>query len=241
MAETTTRFNAMFNNVRSSILKTNHAEILEDIEDSYNEEILNLQEFKYLLENGLFDLSQYLEKFEKMKIEIIYKSLSRLLEILLKFQKEQTTKLEAFSNNFIRNINKSENYLHDFNKTMEHFSTGIYFPSVITPDTNVRSTNVRTNYQNLKYQFDLYKDIPLQLQNNFNSDNESLLSIASIPYILYQTIKIIEERSNDNVEVVRKLWMAPIEYQSQWRIKQDIIQLVADYTPDLKTIFPINI
>ena len=31
-----------------------------------------------------------------MKIEIIYKSLSRLLEILLKFQKEQTTKLEAF-------------------------------------------------------------------------------------------------------------------------------------------------
>ena len=65
MAETTTRFNAMFNNVRSSILKTNHAEILEDIEDSYNEEILNLQEFKYLLENGLFDLSQYLEKFEK--------------------------------------------------------------------------------------------------------------------------------------------------------------------------------
>ena len=169
-----------------------------------------------------------------MKIEIIYKSLSRLLEILLKFQKEQTTKLEAFSNNFIRNINKSENYLHDFNKTMEHFSTGIYFPSVITPDTNVRSTNVRTNYQNLKYQFDLYKDIPLQLQNNFNSDNESLLSIASIPYILYQTIKIIEERSNDNVEVVRKLWMAPIEYQSQWRIKQDIIQLVADYTPDLK-------
>ena len=28
--------------------------------------------------------------------------------------------------------------------------------------------------------------------------------------------------------------MAPIEYQSQWRIKQDIIQLVADYTPDLK-------
>ena len=24
--------------------------------------------------------------------------------------------------------------------------------------------------------------------------------------------------------------MAPIEYQSQWRIKQDIIQLVADYT-----------
>lgn len=234
MAETTTRFNAMFNNVRSSILKTNHAEILEDIEDSYNEEILNLQEFKYLLENGLFDLSQYLEKFEKMKIEIIYKSLSRLLEILLKFQKEQTTKLEAFSNNFIRNINKSENYLHDFNKTMEHFSTGIYFPSVITPDTNVRSTSIGTNYQNLKYQFDLYKDIPLQLQNNFNSDNESLLSIASIPYILYQTIKIIEERSNDNVEVVRKLWMAPIEYQSQWRIKQDIIQLVADYTPDLK-------
>ena len=64
MAETTTRFNAMFNNVRSSILKTNHAEILEDIEDSYNEEILNLQEFKYLLENGLFDLSQYLENLK---------------------------------------------------------------------------------------------------------------------------------------------------------------------------------
>lgn len=234
MAETTTRFNAMFNNVRSSILKTNHAEILAEIEDNYNEEILNLQEYKYLLENGLFDLSQYLEKFEKMKIEIIYKSLSRLLEILLRFQKEQTTKLEAFSNNFIHNINKSENYLHDFNKAMEHFSTGIYFPSVITSDTNVRPTSIRTNYQNLKYQFDLYKDIPLQLQNNFNSDNESLLSIASIPYILYQTIKIIEERSNDNVEDVRKLWMAPIEYQSQWRIKQDIIQLIADYTPDLK-------
>ena len=78
---------------------------------------------------------------------------------------------------------------------MEHFSTGIYFPSVITPDTNVRSTSIGTNYQNLKYQFDLYKDIPLQLQNNFNSDNESLLSIASIPYILYQTIKIIEEKA----------------------------------------------
>lgn len=41
-------------------------------------------------------LSQYLEKFEKMKTEIIYKSLQELLEILLKFQKETTIKLELF-------------------------------------------------------------------------------------------------------------------------------------------------
>ena len=122
MAETTTRFNAMFNNVRSSILKTNHAEILEDIEDSYNEEILNLQEFKYLLENGLFDLSQYLEKFEKNENRNYLQEFIKIAGNFIEIPKEQTTKLEAFSNNFIRNINKSENYLHDFNKTMEHLA-----------------------------------------------------------------------------------------------------------------------
>ncbi|KAL6454115.1 hypothetical protein SBY92_003574 [Candida maltosa Xu316] len=224
MTETTTRFSALFNNVKSSILKTNYDELLEDIEKKYNEEMLNLQEYKYLLENGLFEISQYLETFEKIKIEMIYKSLSRLSEILVQFQKKQFEEMQAFSNEFVHKINRSTNYAHDFDKMLDSFSTGVYFSSLISPDTSSL---------NLKYQFDLYKDIPLQLQNNFNCDNESLLSIASIPYILYQAVKIIEER-NDNVEDIRKLWLSPIEYQSQWRLKQDIIEIISNFTPDLK-------
>ncbi|RCK57953.1 hypothetical protein Cantr_06902 [Candida viswanathii] len=190
MAETTTRFNAM----------TNYNEVLEDLENKYSEEILNLQEQKYLLENGLLEISKSLESFEHSKVEIIYKSLSRLLEILF-------DKAEKFSNDFIHNINKTSHYDRDFYKTMENFSTGIYFSSLISPDTSARhkpGSSSSTTFQNLKYQFDLYKDIPLQLQNNFNCDSESLLSIASIPSIF------------------------------QWKLKQDITMLISDFTPDLK-------
>lgn len=47
MAETTTRFNAMFNNVKSSIMRTNYNEVLEDLEIKYTDEVLNLQEQKF--------------------------------------------------------------------------------------------------------------------------------------------------------------------------------------------------
>ena len=237
MAETTTRFNAMFNNVKSSIMRTNYNEVLEDLEIKYTDEVLNLQEQKFLLENGLFEISKSLEIFEHAKVELIYKSLSRLLEILVKFQKLQYDNAEKFSNDFIHNINKTSNYDRDFNKTLENFSTGIYFSSLISSDASSNQkpgTVTGSTFQNLKYQFDLYKDIPLQLQNNFNRDNESLLSIASIPYILYQTIKIIEERSNENVDDIKKLWSSPIEYQSQWKVKQDLTDIISEFAPDLK-------
>ena len=61
-----------------------------------------------------------------------------------------------------------------------------------------------------------------------------MLSIASIPYILYQTIKIIEERSNENVDDIKKLWSSPIEYQSQWKVKQDLTDIISEFAPDLK-------
>ena len=136
MAETTTRFNAMFNNVKSSIMRTNYNEVLEDLEIKYTDEVLNLQEQKFLLENGLFEISKSLEIFEHAKVELIYKSLSRLLEILVKFQKLQYDNAEKFSNDFIHNINKTSNYDRDFNKTLENFSTGIYFSSLISSDAS---------------------------------------------------------------------------------------------------------
>lgn len=237
MAETTTRFNAMFNNVKSSIMKTNYNEVLGDLEVKYTEEIITLQEKKYLLENGLFEISKFLESFERSKVELIYKSLSRLLEILVKYQKLQYDKAQMFSNDFTHKINKSSNYDRDFNKTLENFSTGIYFSSLILSDVasnHNQGVSLTSTFQNLKYQFDLYKDIPLQLQNNFNSDNESLLSIASIPYILYQTIKIIEERSNESIEDIKNLWSSPINYQDQWKLKQDLTEIISEFIPDLK-------
>ncbi|EGW30420.1 uncharacterized protein SPAPADRAFT_143563 [Spathaspora passalidarum NRRL Y-27907] len=230
VAETTKRLNAMFNSVKSSIMKTNHDEMLIDIQQKYEQEYLSLEELKFRLENGTLQITQYLQEFEKNKIEIVYKSLSRLSEILNRFSHKQAETLEHFSNDFINRINRSANYQHDLQLVLKKYSTGIYFPSNTSPEALVKKSPGQSgaHYQNLKYQFNLYKDIPLQLQVG-QLYPASLLSITSIPYILYQAIKIIET----DHESCRKYWLSPIDYQSVWEIKQDIIMLISNFTPDL--------
>ncbi|RLV96514.1 hypothetical protein JA1_000106 [Spathaspora sp. JA1] len=217
VAETTKRLNAMFNSVKSSIMKTNHDELLIDIQQKYEQELLTIEELKYRLEQGIFEASQFLQGFETAKIELVYKSLSRLSEILNRFTHKQAETLEHFSQDFLKRINKSVNYKHDLQILVEKFSTGIYFPGP------------NSNNQNLKYQFNLFKDIPLQLQ--LGQVESPILSINSIPYILYQAIKLVEK--HPDLTQVQEYWISAIDHQTNWNMKQDIIMIISNYTPDL--------
>ncbi|KAI3404236.2 hypothetical protein KGF56_002997 [Candida oxycetoniae] len=230
MAETTTRFNAMFNTVKSSILKTNHSEILAELLDQYNDQILELQEYVYFLEKGLFDISQYLEKFEKVKIQIIYKCSAKLSDLIVHFHHQQVASIDKFSKT-ITQINQVSNYESDFDTALQNFKSGIYFPISHPLLPQKEREQVGNLPQNLEKQFDLFNDIPLQLLNcqvfEEKEEEKRVLSVASVPVLLYEIISILELEGDINH--LRKLWLQPIDFQSQWRVKQELTQLIADY------------
>ncbi|KAG7660849.1 uncharacterized protein J8A68_005666 [[Candida] subhashii] len=231
VAETTKRFEGMFTSMKSTILKSNHAEQMIDLEEKYKFEYLELQELKYLLENGISSIIQYLERFEKVKIELIYRSLSRLSEILDRYMKQQSKRITDLSTDFLTRINHSKNYKYDFDCQVDNFATGIYFPSIASPESIKKGGgDVNSSFQNLKYKFNLYKDFPLQLQLNSSTTTEEhpdLLSTSSIPYFLFEIIKIIEGKQPD-LESLQSHWTSPLNYQTSWKIKQDITLLLAD-------------
>lgn len=236
MAQNTSkRFNGLFNSVKSSILKNNYSEHLENLEAKYNESYLELQDLKHLLDLEVTKKSSALESFEKMKIEMVFKSLTKLHEIIYNFSLTTTTRLHKLTSEYIVNINSSANYVHEFNKLLEQFNTGIYFPSTISPNhlANHQFGAIQSNknFQNLKYQFNLYKDIPLQPQLAQSEENPNrLLSISSLPIFLYQIINLIEEQENN--EEVKKCWLGSIDHQCNWSIKELIINRVNVYVPE---------
>lgn len=236
MAQNTSkRFNGLFNTVKSSILKNNYSEHLNNLEAKYNESYLELQDLKHLIDLEVTNKSTALERFEKMKIELVFKSLTKLHEILYNISLTTTTRLHKLASEYIVNINSATNYTHEFDKLLEEFNTGIYFPSTISPNIlgnpQFGAIQSNKNFQNLKYQFNLYKDIPLQPQLTQSEENSNrLLSISSLPIFLYQIINLIEEQENN--EEVKQCWVSPIDHQCNWTIKELIINRVNVYVPE---------
>lgn len=228
MATSTSKtFNGLFKSVRSSLRKSNYPEKLLETESKYNDSYLELQELKHLLDIQIFEKSQILQTFEKNKIELVYQSLTKLLEISYNFSLTSSNKFHEVATEFITNINKPENYQRDFEELLNTFSTGIYFPSNVSPESLARkhysSNQSNSNFQSVKLQFNLYRDIPLQLQLK-----DSLLSLSSIPIFLFKAIKLIEES-----ESITELWTAPINHQQYWSVKQETIQLINSFQNDV--------
>ncbi|ODV81893.1 uncharacterized protein CANTADRAFT_3951 [Suhomyces tanzawaensis NRRL Y-17324] len=236
MNETSKRFNGMFKSVRSSLMKSNYAEQLVEVENDYNESYEELQRLKHLLDLEILQNSQVLEKFERTKIELIYQSLAKLLEIVYNFSLTSTNALHKLAIEFIEKVNKPDNYQNDFDKLIEDFTTGIYFPSIVSPNNLTKrhfSTNQsNNNFQNLRRQFNLYKDIQLHLQlSNLDDDKSQLLTIASIPQFLYNLVKLIEESTEGDVSNISSAWSSPLDHQNYWTVKEQVIGAINQYEP----------
>ncbi|WEJ97082.1 hypothetical protein PSN45_004630 [Yamadazyma tenuis] len=230
-SQTGKKFNDMFRSMKISILHTNYPERLEKLEEEYNEKYYELYELKYLIEYEVRDKTQYLEKFEKMKIGLIYQSLSKLSELIYNFSLKSTTRLRDFASNMLTNLNNPQNYENDYHKLLDTFSTGIYSPSILSPDNfkknSYSTTQANNNFQNLKLQFNLYKDIPLQLQL-FQTDKENeLLSFASLPFFIYQLTRLIENKEQ-NLENLKDSWESVIDHRGYWHLQEEIIEAISE-------------
>lgn len=237
-SNTSKRLNDMFRSMKLSILHTDYDEKLEKLEQEYNEKYYDLHELKFLIDNEVLDRSQALERFEKMKIGLIYQSMTKLLEVIYNFSLDSTTRLHKFASTFISHINKPGNFENDFNGLLEHFSTGIYSPSILSPENfqkhQYSTTQANNNFQNLKLQFNLYKDIPLQINISQTDKDNELLSFASLPFFVYQVIKLVEHKQDDTS--VKEFWEQPINHNQYWNIKEKIIDTLSNETFDHVTI-----
>ncbi|CAD1813579.1 unnamed protein product [Candida parapsilosis] len=219
MAETTTRFNSMFNNVKSSLLKKNYEEVVSEIIDQYNEQILELQELVYLLQRGFSDLAQFLEKFESTKIQIIYTSSAKLSQIIQKFHLQQFNQIQACGRG-IAELNKKQNYDHDLISHLNNSDTGILFPL---------AGETAFSPQSLKYQYDLYEDISSQVSSG-QVINDCPLSLFSVSLIIHRLRQVIESHKDKDL---KSIWLQPLDLQSAWKIKQNVTRIVSQCSPPL--------
>ncbi|KAK6458198.1 uncharacterized protein RJT20DRAFT_126155 [Scheffersomyces xylosifermentans] len=223
---TTKRFNGLLNTVKVSLMKTNLSDHLIDVEEKYDDCYLELQELKHIFDRELASRLERLERFEKLRIELTYKSLAKLSEVIYNFSLGTTNRLHEMATDFINRVNKPENYARDFEKLIADFSTGIYFPTLLPGSQNPTQNN--NHFQNLKHQFNLFKDIPLQLSLGQDESKDDLLSISSVPIFLYKIVKQTEEKSaiEDNVE---NIWLSPLDHQDYWNIKEKVIHAINGY------------
>lgn len=227
---TSKSFNGMFQTMKTSLMKPKYLdEGIREVEANYNETYEELQRLKHLLDLEIFDKSQMFEKFEKLKIEVVYQTLTKLLEIIYNNAVESTTLMRDFTSRFINDLNKPEHYANDFQRTLEQFSTGIYFPSIVSPDVltnrHLDTSQLNTNFQNIKLSFNLYKDISLQVKL---PQSDPLLSLQSIPHFLFRLIELVEAV---DISELRQLWLEPVKHQDYWLVKYEIINAVQQYTP----------
>lgn len=227
ISTTTKRFNNMFQNVKTSFRKLS-PEMMPEIELKYNEEYLELHETKSLIDIEITQRAQDLEKFEIKKIEIVYQSLAKLLEVLYNSSLAGTGKLHILVTDFIEKINLPANYKQDFDKLVEDFGTGIYFPSNISPESlinkQILANQANNSFQNIRSQFNLFTDIPLQLQSSASGDMDP--SISSIPVFLYELVKLIEKGDSENFN---KYWILPLDHQKFWEQKKKIIEAISSF------------
>lgn len=234
-ASTSKTFNGMFKSMKSSLMRAKLSE--EDIgvaEEKYNEAYEELQRNKHLLDMEIFEKSQYFEHFEKLKIEVVFQTLTKLLEVIYKHSLQSTTSLHGFTLRFIDEYNKPENYWHEFNRTIENFSSGIYFPSFIAPDhltlDNVNISQLNTNFQNIKLEFNLWKDIPLQLKVSdlLPPIASHPLDISSLPMFLYEIVNLLNSQDTN----IQNYWLDPIKHQEYWLVKYEIISAIQTFVPE---------
>lgn len=217
--ETTQRFNSLVVNM-SSMLGGNVDQVEAQLEERYDNAYLQLQKTRHALIEEISSKTLTLERFEKLRIELTYQSLTRMLEVVYNSSLTSSKRLHEFATHFITSINQPQNYQADFDQLELNNGTGIFFP---TSFAGLDPHKTTYNYfQNVKHQFNLYKDIPLQAP----VPKGDLLSFASLPHFLYRTTTIIEEKDDGNA---KDAWKAPLDHSSYWQLKEKMISLIGQY------------
>lgn len=228
---TTKTFNGVFKSVASTLNKSKFSEEgLHDAELAYNEAYDALQLQKHKLELQIFERLTQLETFEKLKIDVVFRS----LQSLQKIQVQHSEALKNLSDSFSKIISSDYDFQsilrHEFKKSFDNFTSGIYFPSLVSPDPAAAgSANVsvmNTNFQNIKLNFNLYKDIPLQLKV---SDVKPDVDIAeqSVPLFLHSVVKFLNSFPKKQLH---EAWLLPIKHQDVWLVKDGIISVAQEYS-----------
>ncbi|EDK38534.2 hypothetical protein PGUG_02632 [Meyerozyma guilliermondii ATCC 6260] len=221
--DTTKRFNSLVVNM-STMLGGNIDQAESQVQQRYDETYIQLQRTRHRLIEEFNHKAQTLERFEKLRIELIYQSLTRMSEAVYNSSLASSKRLHELATTFISSINKPQNYQAEFELLESNNSTGIFFPSVVAGSDPHRTTY--NYFQNIKHQFNLYKDIPLQIPVEGD-----LLSFASLPLFLYRTTSIIEEKDDGTA---KDLWHAPLDHHSYWQLKEKILSLISQYDkPDM--------
>lgn len=231
-ASTTKKLNGVLKSVTSSLNKSKYTDkSLRDAETAYNEAYDALQLQKHMLECLILTSSSQLEEFEKLKIDTIFKSLRDLQDIILAHTKSLSLLVESFSEQessfFAPSLMQ-----HEYLKSLDNFSCGIYFPSLVSPSlATTGSSNIaalNTNFQNIKLNFNLYKDIPLQLKVS-DVDSHAELLHQSVPLFLY---RLVEFLNKSTYEELQKQWLSPINHKDAWLVKDGIISVAQEYSQD---------
>ncbi|KAF8000928.1 hypothetical protein HF325_004717 [Metschnikowia pulcherrima] len=221
-SNTSKTFNGMFKSMQNSLNKARFFEDdLVDSEKKYNEAYTALQKHKHLLEMQILSASKNMEQFEKLKIELVYQNLTRLLQILQATSSQFSTELGKFCQKFVSDLNMPGNYALEFNKNLATFSTGVYFPHVSTSQLN-------TNFQNIKLNFNLYQDIPLQSRiGDFNTNLS--LSLQSVPTYLFEALNSLDRFPRLELSLA---WKLPINYQQYWLMKDNLLNKIQHFGCD---------
>lgn len=219
----TKRFNSLVVNM-STMLSGNSDQVESQVQQRYDETYIQLQRTRHALIEEFNHKAQTLERFEKLRIELIYQSLTRMLEAVYNSSVSTSKRLHELATTFMSSINKPQNYQAEFDLLESNNSTGIFFPSVVAGLDPHRTTY--NYFQNIKHQFNLYKDIPLQIPVEGD-----LLSFASLPLFLYRTTSMIEEKDDGTA---KDLWHAPLDHHGYWQLKEKILSLISQYDkPDM--------
>lgn len=229
---TSKKFNGMFKSMKSSFMKPrNPEEVIKALEQSYNDTYEELQRTKHLLDMEISHRSKNLETFERLKIEVVYRSLTKLLEIIYGHSLKSVEQMREFTQHFVSDFNKAEYYENEFETMVREFACGIYFPSNVAPG-HVAQKNftgqLNTIFQNINIEFNLFKDIPLQV--NLSNSQGIILTNQSIPKFLIEAIKLVELEEGDSSEI-KDLWIAPLNQQSYWLVKNEIVTAIQNFIP----------
>lgn len=221
--EVALKLSGMFKNVKANWLKGDYNQKLEELEEQYRNAYLEFQDAKHLLDSKFFRRAIDIEGFEKLKIETIHHAFTKLAEVLYKSSQDSTTRLKEFARDFITKYDDPNTFQLDYNKLIEDFSVGIYFPSL-----QPIKSRLYVNAQDVKTGFNLFKDIPLQLLCS-QMNHQISSTFASTPYLMYKVIRLIESKKGS--EDLREIWTRSLDFRQYWSVKDELIRAVGEFDP----------
>lgn len=152
----------MFFSMKTTFQK---AHDVEEVEGLYQKTYLEVQKLRNQLDVEIVSKTASLENFETLKIELIHQSLTRLAELGHNSLAKLSQQWLLLAGDFVTKINTSENRESDLQRIVDEFAVGVFFPSNASPRNLDKKQVTQANnlFQNIRTQFNLFKDIPLQV------------------------------------------------------------------------------